>query len=450
MQTTTRACCPHPAVGFATPILPFALLLGALLTAAPFTPAQQGRGKPLYATVTAAAANERVTCMAPYQNGVTPTRDGSLFVLVGRTTYDDASRKGSRRQQVELWRSRDGCEWRLAATPPTFENSSASMTPDGDLLAVAWSATDGDEWRDVLFQRFDPARDAWIGEPTALARGAHADDQYVPHSLVRTASGALVAAIASHRSPPQPVWNHAWSLGMRWLPPDDTTWRDLQQVNVKGYGQGGNALVRGDEVDFTYFSRPDRTVHSLRTFDVATGEFRQVADQSASAKPADGTIVSGVAICCSDETGGRTLIHVLGQTQGGSGRLSISYSRQDFAPTTITLVEDPPLLSGAVTPTNYTLVRGPGNQVFAYFSKADERHANLWQCVVEQGRPLFAPTCVIEGVDGQFERLNGMRTMQAMSGLHVVSSGPTAEQQHGAVCVYGPALSRTVWGEKDR
>ncbi|MFK7743055.1 MAG: hypothetical protein AB8H80_22265 [Planctomycetota bacterium] len=371
-------------------------------------------------------------------------------MLVHRRTYADEARQGHGSTALEMWRSDNGLDWRMAAAPRTKGNCWGSITVDGDQLAVAWSANHGDAWRDTFFQRYDPVREAWVGEPTCLARGTGANDHYTPGSLVRTKTGALVAAIGSHRRPPGPVWKHAWSLGMRWLPPGDKQWQELQQVNVTNYGQGGNSLVHGDQVFMTFFSGPDRSVHSMRTFHAATGQFEQAANQPASAKAKDGAIVCGVAVCCTDATGGRTLIHLLGSTQPGQGRLCISYSREGIAPTTTFLAADPPLRSGATVPTNYTLARGTGNQVFAYFSKEAEKHANLWQCVIVQGKPLFEPKRVVAGVADQFKRLNGMRTMQAITGLHVVSSGPTAKHKHGAIGVYGSALARTAWIKQSR
>jgi len=167
--------------------------------------------------VTRAAEGERISCMRATQNGAAPTRDGALFVAVARAR-PVAGATGFT-VAVELWRSDDGgFTWRRAAEVPTPGAGDATLVPDGELLSCLWSASDGQPFSSVFWQRYDPRTDRWVGAPVAIERGSGSDDHYSASDLVRTAGGALVAVIGNGGAVRAPAWNCSWSSGMRCLP----------------------------------------------------------------------------------------------------------------------------------------------------------------------------------------------------------------------------------------
>lgn len=392
-------------------------------------------------TVTTAAAGETINGMRNFQNCVAAMRNGPLFALVKRTAKATPTRS-----LLELWRSDDGSNgWRLATTAPFPNARDGALVVDGDLLACVASADCGSAFSGVVFQRFDPAKGEWLGEATPLASGRSDDDQYFCYDLVRTVGGTLVTSIGSHRSPPQPTWRDGWSNGLRCLPAGAATWTPLQQVNVGYSGVAANLAVRGDVVDVTYRTIVSGALHGLRTYDAAHGTFEQEQDARATG-PVDPDTTTNVGILCIDGSGGRTLLHALGASQPGRGRLAVSYARPGDEPVTVDIAEDAPLVSGNENPNQYCLARGPADQVFVYFSKVDEEYANLWQCVVERGKPVVAPRVVVAGAPHQFEMVSGLRASGVFSGLHVAVSGHPADHPGGVLAVFGSWPARTVWG----
>ena len=362
--------------------------------------------------------------------------------IVGPGHTGDAS------SDLELWRSDDrGAVWQRAASVPTLGDSDGALVPDGENLACAWSANAGGKWTNVYAQRFDVEKNEWIGAPEQLTKASGDEDQYFTPDLARTANGALVVSIGSHRSPPNPPWSGGWSTGMRVQAARGAEWSPLRQVNGDSYGVAGNLLARGDCVDFTYRHNPgwSTAVHGLRTFDAAKRELLDAGAPITTAEPGENAHIANLGIFCSDGSGGRTLLHLLGNHSPGQGRLAVTFARGDQPFRTVDLVEDPPLHAGNENPTHYTLARGPGNQVWAYFGKASEQFANLWQCMLEDGVAVSAPRVVVKGEPQQFALLSGMRTDGVFCGLHVVVTARLPKNRGGVVSVFGSWPSRTIW-----
>ena len=404
------------------------------------------RGQQLV-TVTSAAANEYVGCSTSGQNGLTPARDGSLFVLVVRTVFAGADRNGPAVGDLELWRSTDGgAGWSRVAAAPTRGDADGALVATDDGLAVAWNSSNGEAWSSVWFQRFDVGAAKWIGEPECLARGRGEEDQYFCSDIGRTTSGALVVAIGSHRSPPTP-WTCGWSTGMRWLPNGATAWSELVQVNVGSYGVMGSLIARGDEVDFTYRTNPDwgTAVNGVRTFATKSGSFTAAKEEVAMRAPEAGALIANTGMLVVDDIGGRTLLHVLAAEEPGRGRLAASFSRGGGSWQTNDVADDPPLCAGNLNPTHFTLARGPGSQVFAYFAKQSESFANLWQCTLEDGAVATPPKIVARGEANAFVTMTGMRASGCFSGLHVATTSRTQKQPGGVVSVFGSWPAKTVW-----
>jgi hypothetical protein len=399
--------------------------------------------------VTRATAFENLSTSASGQNGAAPARNGALFVPIVRTRFAgpvDGDRGAVVDSELELWRSDDGgLGWRRANVAPTNGDGNAALIPDGELLACLWSAADGQTFSSVFWQRYDPRTDQWVGSPTSIAAGTSGSDQYHASDLARTDGGALVAVIGNHADPKAPVWNCSWSTGMRWLAADASEWGPLVQVNVNSYGCCATAMARGERVDISYRTCPAEAVHGLRTVDGRTGRFEQDTDENAGNEPAADAYIANVGVLCHDATGGRSLLHLLASRSPGKGRLVVSWSRQGTSGRTTTIADDPVLVAGNENPQHFTLARGPGNQVFAYFSKQSEGFAHLWQCVVEEGVPVGEARRVASGEEGAFVNLAGMRSSGVFSGLHVVALGRGGKSGGGVVSVFGSWPARSFW-----
>lgn len=431
---------------------PLPMLCCALATAA--TGAQTPpplRGQRLI-EVTRAAATEYVSCMAATQNGAAPARNGALFVPVVRSTFQgpiDGARGELVDAELELWRSDDGgLTWRRANVAPTKREGNAALVPDGELLSCLWSAANDQPFGSVFWQRYDPRTDQWIGSPVTIAAGTSTSEQCGVSDLARTDSGALVAVVGNNAEAKAPVWNCPWSTGMRWLAAGKTEWAPLVQVNVNNYGCCANAMVRGELVDICYRTNPGAQVHGLRTVDARTGQFVQASDENAANAPAADAYVANVGVLCRDATGGRSLLHLLGDHGPGKGRLAVSWARPGEPVRTTVVAEDPPLAAGNENPQHFTLARGPGNQVFVYFSKQSEEFAKLWQCVVEEGLPVGDAKLVASGEANAFLAVTGMRCSDVFSGLHIVTLGRGGKLGGGVVSVFGTWPARSVWQKR--
>lgn len=410
--------------------------------------AAPGRG-PALVTLTTAAPNEAVGTSTPWQHGLIPTRDGSLFALVVRTRWRDAARTGEPSSDLELWRSRDrGLSWQHATSAPTRNDADGTLVPDGDGLALAWTARNGKAWCSVFAQRYDPQQNAWLGAPAVLAAGTCERDQYFASDVERTSQGALVVAIGSHGSPPAPAWNCGWSTGLSWLLPGAATWTPVAQTNVNSYGCCGTLAARGNFVDVTYRTCPDEAIHGLRTLDLTTGQYVQATEDCAMTAPREGAFITNVGILAVDGTGARSILHLLGDHTPGKGRLAVSYGKVGEDWVTTDLADDPPLHAGNENPQHFALARGPANQLHAYWSKASEQFASLWTCALEDGKAVGAPRVVAKGTPNSFLALSGNRTPQAFSSAHVVTRGAPAEHPNGIVSVYGTWPAPTAWARQ--
>ncbi|MBL8752064.1 MAG: hypothetical protein JNK15_02080 [Planctomycetes bacterium] len=426
------------------------MLAAALFAVVPVVVPQDPpvRGQQLV-EVTRAGPNQFVSNMRSTQNGLCPTRSGGLFVVLARTTLSapigapGASSVGS---DLELWRSDDGGKWVLATSMPTRNDGDAAIVPDGDLLACAWTAGEGKTFGSVYFQRYDPKAKEWLGQPELLVGGVSPVDQYYCSDMARASDGSLVVAVGNNSTAQAPVWNCSWSTGMRWLPQGKGEWRLLVQVNKHPYGCCASLAANGDTVDITYRCNPNESIHGLRTFDCRGGAFLQSPEDNAAIEPGE-RFVANVGVLCMDAGGSRTLLHVVGDKEPGRGELAVSFAGGRNKPRTTRIAEDPPLQAGNENPVHFTLARGPANQVFAYFSKLDEKFAKLWQCVVEDGQPIAAAKVVAEGDENAFQQLCGMRVSEVFCGMHVATLGRTAKVPGGVVSVFGTWPARAIWSK---
>jgi hypothetical protein len=275
-----------------------------------------------------------------------------------------------------------------------------------------------------------------------VAKGASEEDQYFANDLDRTADGTLVAAIGSHRNPPQPIWNCGWSTALAVLRPQEQAWSPLQQVNVGSYGVGGGIHARGNVVHLCYRTCPDEAIIGLRSYDVAKRSFVQAKDEQVSLSLEQPFGIANTCVPMIDALGGRYVLYVVGDHAPGKGRLSIGYAEDaSTAWRTLEVASDAALIRGNESYATFTLARGPGNQVLAFYSKTSERSAALYQRVLDHGELIGEERQVASGGAGAFLAVTGIRQPELRTGILVVGLSRN-EQDPGTVSVLGnlPAL----------
>lgn len=421
-------------------------LTGALVALPAQAPAPHG---PELLEVTRAAAGETVGVPRTTQHGLAGMRDGSVHAAILR------SRANGTETDLELWCCAAGTrQWQQIGAAPTLGDDVGAIVVDGDLLAVAWSARGTGTWYSVYAQRFDPAKRTWIGEPALLAKGTGEEDQYAVPDLERVRSGALVCVFGTHRSPVG-AWTSGWSTGMCWLAPGARAWTDPVQVNTHMYGCAGTLAALGDSIDIVFRTNPDTARLGLRTFDAVRGAFTADKDLLATEPTPDGEWIANTPAMAIDALGGCTILlqvgalDALGSSPNERGRLVLAYAPPGGGAgrqfTSTLLCEDPTLHGGNENPHHFALVRGPANQLHAYFAKAGDDFASLWHCAIVEGKPVGAPRRIGEGQPHAFATICGMRCAQSFSTVHAIVAGYPTDAAGGIVRAVGRWPARTVF-----
>lgn len=404
----------------------------------------QDRGEGLV-EITRAEGNESVYVMGATHHGCVPYGDDGAFVLVHRLPISRARGDDGSKMDLELWRAHaGGATWRRVGVAPTRFDGEGSIVRDGSLLAVCWSSCDGKRWSDAWFQRFDPEREAWIGEPLRLTDATGEVNQHFVTDLARAANGALVAVVGCDGPLPFPLGNFCWSTGVRILPAGSSEWTPMQKANDTILGVCGNALVRGDRVDVTYRTNPSAAAHGLRMVDVTKAELLPPMPPITSSDPADDEQIANVGLWCGDDVGGRTLLFLRGAQAAGKGRLSVAHDRGDGVFVVCDVADDPALVAGNETNEFFTLARGHGDQAHVCFAKRADDCTELWHATLSGGEVVRAPRVVARIAPQAFAALNGMRAPDAASTMLCVIGSLAAEGGAGVVRAYGRWPLRNV------
>lgn len=403
-------------------------------------------------------AGEAYAAMGPQQRSIVRARDGNYWLLLAHHVDADAGKGRKRSDRLELWCSADGTQWAKGTEVPMPDSGSGSLVADPaqPQIALVWQSSALQQGiASVYSQVFDAAQRLWLGEPLLVAKGASEEDQYFANDLDRTADGSLVAAIGSHRNPPQPAWNCGWSTALSVLRPQDRAWSPLQQINVASYGVGGGIHARGSMVHMCYRTCPDEAIIGLRSYDVAKGAFVQAKDEQVSLPLEQPLGIANTCVPMIDALGGRYVLYVVGDHNPGKGRLCIGYAEDAAAAwRTLELATDAACIRGNENYASFTMARGPGNQVHAFYSKTAEASAVLYQRVLDHGELIGDERAVANGAAGAYLAVTGIRQPELRTGVLVVSTSRTEQDPGGAICVLGnlpaPALPRTPERENPR
>ena len=412
----------------------------AWFAAAQATVFAQAPAREFREVVVAKAEPGEVVCSATnYAKGVVRGRDGAWWLMLSRLAA--AGGEGAKQAwRVELWRSVDGMQWEQRAICPLANASCGSIVADALLpqlhllLAVAAEG----KWSEPWHVAFDVEKGEWVGSPSQLAVATGDEDQYFASDIDCTKSGTLVAVIGSHRNPLSKGWNGGWASGIRARKPQSTDWSELVAVNVASYGVASNLASRGDFVDCSYRTCPFGAIVGIRTWDAEKGAFVQPADECANGALDESQGVCNSSVVCADATGGRYVMFVVGAWSAGAGRLCVSYCGPDATEwTRKDVAEDAPLQHGNESYAHFALARGAGNQIVAFYAKASEDHANLYQRVFDSGELVGEEKLVARDEPGAFFSVSGNKQQDLRPGIQLVATRTGKSLARASVMVYG-------------
>lgn len=385
-----------------------------------------------------AGADELVGSMPSYQKPIAQGLDGNWWLaLVRSKKLADGALAPAR---AELWRSADGMQWQKGIDLPRTGSGSVSIVadPNTPVLHVLWSSATDKGWGEPWYQAYDLDAAKWVGAAARLAEASADDDQYFPIDLELASDGTLVAAFGSHRSPRGKAWNCGWSMAVRAKPAKGDAWTDTMQMNVASYGIGGGLWSVGTRVEASYRTCPFDAVIGMRTFDTAKLAFVQTEDQNVSGALENNLGIANSSVNCVDALGARYVLHVVGDRTAGQGRLRLAYSAPESeAWTAFDLVEDPPLVRGNESYSHFALARGPGNQVLAFYGRAEESFAKLHLRVLDGGEAIGEAKVVAEGKERAFASITGNEQAVLRPGVQLVATRSGEAFGGGAIAVYG-------------
>lgn len=389
------------------------------------------------------------SAMRAFSSGFTADDRGRLWVLAMHHAAA-ADGRGDWRQ-LSLHRSDDGGQsWRHVADAPGPWNDwgAAVGDPRAPILHLAWSTRlPGSQFSSAVYQRFDTEQGRWLGEPEVLQQGAGAEDQFGVNDLAVTADDTVVVFVATHRNPKQPPWPSGWSSGLMMRGPNDTGWRGPFAVNTSSFAVWGNLQLHEGRAHTTFRSSPSHSIIGYRSFALGGEEFDQPAPVEISVRPDSGRFVSNASSLLIGPFGGRTVVYPAGNSAtDGKGQLLVAHAEYGQQWRTEVLVDDPPLAHGNVPHEHFALVRGPGRQAIALYSKIAEHHRVLYQRVIDGGQPM-GPERVLarSDVDGAYWRIVGQRDARLETGMLAVVSGRGDGERLGVRAVRSPRDPRTRW-----
>ena len=389
-----------------------------------------------------------VAPMRSFSNGTTADAHGGLWTLVQRFAPGDADRR-------ELWlvHSADrGRSWQQRAKVPTAYSAWGAVAgePERSVLHVAWAGHGEQErWTSALYQLFDVRKGAFVGEPEVLQRGVGAEDQFGVCDLGIGDDGEVAVIVSTHRRPKQPPWPSGWSSGLMLRGPNDPGWRGPFPWNTNTYGVWTNLQLVDGVAHASYRTSPSRSVIGYRSFALDEQTFEQQQDVVVSIA-GDGREVANASSLLVGPFGGRTVVYPSARQSGArDGRLLLAYAEPgDTKWQTSVLAEDPDLRSGNLSHEHFALVKGPGRQAIALFSKTAERHRVLYRRIYDGGRPMEdARAIATSELDGAFSRISAVRDARLSSPVWalVSANGDDPAARLGVRAVLAPQDAPARW-----
>ncbi len=388
-----------------------------------------------------------VTSARSFSQGVALDARGRLWCLVSIRTLPEGGRR-------DLWlfgSGDDGGSWQSVAIVPQSWSESGAIAgePGTDVLHLAWGGgLPGDRFMSALYRRFDTERRVWLGEAEALQRGTADADQYGVWDLAVGDDGAAVALVSTRKQPPQP-WVGEWAAGLFLRAPQQGAWQGPFQVNTASSGVWCNLQLVGGRAHISYRTQPGHRMIAYRSFALGSRAFEQPGDVQVSVAPDTGLYVANGSALHVGPDGGRTILYPAARAAKPDqrGQLLIAHcapGRTDWQ--TVALIDDPGITSADIAHEHFALVRGPGAQAIALYSKVGERHRVLYRRVIDDGKPMDQERVVAASdLDGAYARIVPMRDPRLSTRLWAVVAGEGPGAALGVRAVLAPHPLRTRW-----
>ena len=407
----------------------------------------------------AAGANDMtVMPTRAFSQGLTADGENRLWCLICAHSPADPNKR-----DVWLHRSSDGgMSWsRITKTPVPWATTGAiAGEPNSQILHVGWAGKrDGEAFASALYQRFDAAQGVWLGTPEVLQQASGEEDQFNVSDLVLAPDGVLTVMVATHRQPTNPPWPTAWSSGLMIRHSPEANWTGPFPVNTDYCGVWMNLQVQDGHAHATYRSSPGRTIIGYRSFALLDEKFDQKKTVEISLPASSGRSAGNASSFVLGPFGGRTVVYVAGAPSfalnaaaaanakaARSGQLLIAFAGADDLWHTEVLCEDARLEGGNLAHDHFVLVRGPGAQVIALYSKISEAHRVLYRRILEHGRPMEPEREVARSdVAGAYYRLVGVRDARLHTGIWAIVGGTGDGERLGVRAVLAPRSTKTRW-----
>jgi hypothetical protein len=395
-----------------------------------------------------AAPGERVRTMLARHRALAVLPGGELWALVG------VERQGS--TALALCASRDrGRSWQRVAeleVRGALEGALAAH-PDGRAIDVAFYARDAHGLNSTHLQVFDVGTRRWRGPPEVVLAATGSDDQYAVGDLERAADGTLAITVMGSAKPRSAGFVGAWGGALLVRQPGAVAFAPVLSINsgpTCGHPQIGFC---GHVVHVAYTTGKDNVLAVChRAYDTAQGEWVRgpsTASETRLTPPrAEGEIANALSFLVA---GDRLLcVYALARPGvPGELRLASAAAARPWSWTTTTLAQDPLLTSagGQCQPSDFAVVRGPGDQAVVWFAKraAAGVGRELWRWVLADGAVIGRPRLAGE-LHAADLRLNGMRgAFAAASPCVLVSSFVDAAVE---VVALHPAVAGTWLGRR--
>lgn len=224
-------------------------------------------------------------------------------------------------------------------------------------------------------------------------------------------------------------------------------WQGPFPIQVGTYAVWPNLQLNAGLAHLTFRSSPSHSIIAYRSLSLGQGGFEQDRELEISVAPSSGREVANANSLLVGPFGGRTVLYSAATQRGpGNGQLVLAYAEAGGAWQTTVLAEDPPMRSGNVPHDHFVLVRGPGRQAIALYSKVGEQHRVLYRRIVENGRPMEPEREIARSeLAGAYERLTGMRDSRLTTGLLALVCGNGAGATLGVRAVLAPRPVTTRW-----
>lgn len=390
--------------------------------------------------------------------GIAATADGTLFVVV----IEDRKGEGLERRSLRLLASRTkGLKWETCdawAVGPTAE-ASLVADPTRPLVHVVYTTRVGEIPALSLAHRvFDAETSAWTGPPEIVRAAKSADDQFQVADVETDAEGALLVTAQGFMQKDKELGRYPAVVFLR---RPGQAWQGPLRVNRSEEGASPLIVWTASRTLIAYLGRgrtglpaPSFRSLDLTRFTLGTDERRLTSVGAPTLDPENpnqrevlGRVMDRPPLipqrfaCVADVRGEVQILQLLVMPFGGEFRLTTG---PDLAEPIHRFVDRDhmPELRGEQFQ-HFGLVRGPGAELFAIYSKVADAHATLWWRQLGEG-PASEPRLLANDAEGAFAQINPYRSGHFDCTLLAVAAGPSTLAPGGRIVAVGVVPARVT------